>query len=320
MLLLLFACTEPLDDRTPIVDEPRVLAVAVTPPEAAEGDTVAFEALYADATGALAKAPIDWSFCTATKPLAELGPIAETCVDPASEDLAAIGTGIETSGTLPTNACSLFGPNPPPPEEGQPAGRPQDPDVTGGFYQPAVGFEDELLSTLVPVRVRCGIANVTQETYVAWNQRYHSNQNPDPAAITYEPVTVAAGETVTLTASWPECPDVSVCGDGVCSADEDLVACPDDCSEPHGCGGAETYVLYEDGELTTRREAISATWFATAGGFDAARVGRDGDDPATSVDNGWTAPTESGDVWIAVVLRDERGGVSVQDVVISVNP
>jgi hypothetical protein len=270
--------------------------------------------------GALAKAPVDWSFCTATKPLAELGPIAETCLDPVSEDLAAIGSGIEASGALPGNACSLFGPNPPPPEEGQPAGRPQDPDITGGFYQPAVGFEDEVLSTLVPVRIRCGIANVTQETYVEWNQRYHSNQNPDPAAIAIDPVTVAAGETVTFTASWPECPDVSVCGDGVCSADEDLVACPDDCSEPHGCGGAETYVVYEDGELTTRREAISATWFATAGSFDAARVGRDGEDRATSVDNGWTAPAESGDAWIAVVLRDERGGVSFQDVVISVNP
>lgn len=318
MLFFLFACTEPLEDRTPIVDEPRVLAVAVTPPEAGEGETVGFEALYADGTGALAKAPVDWSFCTATKPLAELGPIAETCLDPGSEDLAEIGSGIEASGALPANACSLFGPNPPPPEEGQPAGRPQDPDVTGGFYQPAVGFEEEILSTLVPVRIRCGIANVTQETYVEWNQRYHSNQNPDPAEI--EPVTVAAGETVTLTASWPECPEVSVCGDGVCSADEDLVACPDDCSEPHGCGGAETYVVYEDGELTTRREAISATWFATAGSFDAARVGRDGEDRATSVDNGWTAPAESGDAWIAVVLRDERGGVSFQEVVISVNP
>lgn len=295
MWSFLAACVDPLDDDTPYVDEPRVLAVRAEPPEADPGASVTFTALYADASGALADAPLDWAFCVDPKPLAELGPVSTLCLDPDSTTLAAIGSGITVTGTVPEDVCSRFGPNPPPPEEGQPAGRPADPDVTGGYYQPLLAFPAEGFPTLASERIRCGIANVAQETYIAWNQGYLSNVAPQVAELLVdgvaaardgdgEPATVAAGETVTLTASWQSC------------------------DAP--CAGAETYLLYDDAadELVERREAVSATWFATAGTFADARNGRSGDDEATSVENEWTAP-DGGQAWLAVVLRDERGGV-----------
>jgi hypothetical protein len=281
MLLYLVACASTLDDPTPYVDDPGVLAVRTDPAEVAAGEDVTFTALYADASGELDEAPLDWSFCTARRPLAELGPVAPTCLDAGSGDLLPIGSGLSVTGTVPDDACSLFGPNPPPAEDGETGGRPTDPDVTGGYYQPAVTF-DGGVATLAPVRVRCGLANVTQDTYVAWNQSYTSNVAP---TVTLDaPASAAPGEEITLTASWPEC------GEGACD-------------------GAETYVVYDSDtrELTTRREAISATWFATGGTFGVARNGRAGDAPETSIDNTWIAPEDPATVW--VVLRDERGGV-----------
>ena len=87
------------------------------------------------------------------------------------------------------------------------------------------------------------------------------------------------------------------------------------------CGGAEDYTLYDPElrELTTRREAISAAWFATTGTFAEARNGRDGDDTTLSVTNTWTAAETTGEVWLAVVLRDERGGVGWTDVRLAVD-
>lgn len=305
---LLVACAPILPDDTPLVDTPRVLAVRADPPEAEAGVEVALQALFADGTGELDAGDVTWSFCPDPKPLAELGPVSRTCLDPASPDLIPIGTGLDVTGAIPADACSLFGPNPPPPVPGQPNGRPADPDITGGFYQPALAFLDGT-PTLVPVRVRCGIANVAQETYVAWNQGYHSNENPEVLSLDL-PSTVGPGEGVTLAVSWPECPEAA-CGDGLCVGGEDIVGCAEDCTAPVGCGGAETYLVYEPGtkELLTRREAMSATWFTTGGTFDVARNGRTGDDAELSLENGWTAPDEPGEVWIAVVLRDERGGI-----------
>ncbi len=328
ILLFLAACTSPLSDPTSLVDTPRVLAVRADPPEAEAGGTVDFTALYADASGALSDAPLDWSFCTSPRPLAELGPVASSCLDAGSADLADIGTGLTVTATLPDDGCSRFGPSAPPAEEGETSGgRPTDPDVTGGYYQPAVTFLDGELSTLVAARLRCGLANVTQETYVAWNTRYHDNVNPEIAGLTLDagdgpvevpadgagtPPVVKAGAAVELGVGWAECPAEGECGDGVCSADEDLESCPDDCTTPVGCGGAESYVVWDAvaGELTTRREAISATWFTTGGDLALARAGRSGEESEASVADTWTAPDAAGEVWLGVVLRDERGGVT----------
>ena len=333
MLVGLAACAPVLEDNTPYVDEARVLAVRVEPAEVIAGAEARLVALYADASGDLSEGEVDWSFCTVPKPLAELGPIARTCLDPASDGLASIGTGVDVVGTVPIDVCSLFGPNPPPPLDGQPAGRPTDPDVTGGYYQPAVGFAGDADPTLVSVRVRCGLANVSQEAYIAWNQAYLSNENPrvaglvldrasGPVVVGEDPVDVAPGEQLALVVAWPECPEVGMCGDGVCSSDEDVQGCAEDCTTLVGCGGAEHYVVYDgaSGGLVPHREAISATWFITAGELVEARTGRASDDVVTTVDNTWTAPTEAGPVWGAVVLRDERGGVDFYRFRVNVTP
>ena len=340
-LLTLGGCTAALTDPTSLVGSARLLAVSLEPAEGAAGDAVALTALYADSGGAIAEAAVDWSFCTARKPLAELGPVAQSCLDPDSADLVAIGTGLEVDGTIPEDACSAFGPNPPASSDGSAGGRPVDPDITGGYYQPLVGFPESGDVTLAAARVRCGLANVTQETYAAWNASYHSNTSPIVAGVTGdagagatewvedgagEPTSVGVGARVTLTAAWPECPGVGggpeACGDGFCAADEDAVGCASDCEAPVACGGAETYTLYDAASKTlgTQREAMEATWFATAGSFTDARVGRAGDDEATAVEDVWLAPDTAQDVWLAVVLRDDRGGVAFQSYRVRVDP
>lgn len=54
--------------------------------------------------------------------------------------------------------------------------------------------------------------------------------------------------------------------------------------------------------------AMRVSWFATGGTFDADKTGRAEDDPATTSDNLWTAPSP-GVVHLWIVLRDSRGGV-----------
>jgi hypothetical protein len=95
--------------------------------------------------------------------------------------------------------------------------------------------------------------------------------------------------------------------------------CP---STPAACGGAETY-LYIDPtskQMATSRESIVASWYATAGAFDLDRAGRDGTDPTTTVNNGWTAPSTAGPVHLWVVLRDARGGVGWGSYTVTVSP
>jgi hypothetical protein len=287
LLAWIAGCAPVLPDPTSIVTTPRVVAVSTDPPEAAAGADFTLTALYADATGELATAPVDWSFCTVPRPLAELGPVNGDCLVPGDESLAPIATGASVAAVVPDDACSLFGPNPPPPIAGNPPGRPADPDVTGGFYQPIVGFDGDAV-TLAAERVRCGIANVSQETYIAWNTGYVDNANP---AFTAEvPATAAPGEAIDLSVDWGE--------------------------------SAESYLVYDpvSGELLTRREAISATWFATGGSFEELRNGRGSDDLETTVTNRWTAPDTAGEAWIWVVLRDERGGVAFTGFPVDVAP
>lgn len=327
-LFALSACAPVLDDLTPYVTTPRVLAVASSPAEAQEGDDVSLYALYADESGALTEASLDWSFCVERKPLAELGPVTPDCLTPGDSSLAPIGVGLSVTGGVPAEACGLFGPNPPPAQDGESAGRPADPDVTGGYYQPVVVFDEHegLDVSLGAVRLRCGLAGVTQATYVAWNQGYHSNTNPELASLSIvrgetltviprdgegEPPTLAPGEAVTLRLEWPECPLSPSCGDGVCSAGEDTLTCADDCETPVACGGAETYLVY-DAEaqlLVERREGVSASAFVTAGELSVPRGGRDGADAEVTVDLSFTAPETSGELWLGAVLRDDRGGV-----------
>lgn len=287
VLIVLSACVPTLTDEGATLGAPRLLAVSLDPAEGAEGDEGVLRALAAGAEGPVTP-EVDWAFCDARKPLAELGPVAAACLDPASDALTPLGRGAEVAYSVPDDACDRFGPNPPPASADAPAGRPVDPDVTGGYYQPLIGFGDDGSVTLTEARVRCGLANVSQETFITWNQAYRSNVAPVVTSLTAAGE-VRSGDDVTLEVQWD---------------------------------AAESYVVYdpEADALLDRRESISVSWYTTAGVIDTARNGRGPDDERTAITNQWTAPPGPGDVWLAAVVRDDRGGVGFGSLVVAVLP
>ncbi|HEX3594926.1 MAG TPA: hypothetical protein VHU80_07490, partial [Polyangiaceae bacterium] len=135
------ACIPTITDDLATIAKPRLLAVATTPAEAAPATSVALEALVAVPPDARSPA-VSWELCLDRKPLTELGAVSPACLDRGAD--AAIeqsaGQGQEVASAVPREACSLFGPNPPPPKPGETGGRPADPDPTGGYYQPVVAF------------------------------------------------------------------------------------------------------------------------------------------------------------------------------------
>lgn len=322
------ACKPNLDQTVSVVGDPVVLAVRSDPPEVAPTKTVELTALYVDRNGPIAAAPIDWAFCTARNPLANLGPVNPECLQGAGSWLRPIGTGIQVSGTLPDIACRQFGPDVPEPMPGQPQGRPVDPDPTGGYYQPArlvVPTDGGASVGIAETRLACTSGVATGTVGVEYNRRYHANVNPAVASVAVVEDASAgaswssdggatnptkAGAHVLLRVGWARCPATDTCGDGICGPDESAKDCPADCTTPVGCTGAERYAGFDVPSQTVvdRREAIAVAWFATQGTFDADRTGRDSNDPTPTSDNGWTAPAQPGTAHLWVVLRDDRGG------------
>lgn len=279
-LLTLASCVPDLDQRTSIVDRPIVLAVVAEPAEAAPGASVAYHALVATPDGEASAPALAWAYCTQPKPPTEDDAVAAACVD--DPGIAIAGTGADATGTIPAKACQLFGPNPP--GDGF---RPRDPDPTGGFYQPVRVRGDALLSFGLD-RIACDLANAPPDVVAAYRARYHANRNPPPPALD-APATVAPGQAITLHAGWP-------------------------------ADAAEPYVSYDLATvaLVDRREAMRVSFYATAGRFDTDAAGVAEDDPATAVDDAWTAPAAPATVTLWAVLRDSRGGVSITRTTIDV--
>jgi hypothetical protein len=297
------SCRPDLEARVSLLESPRVLAVSAEPPEAPPGSRVTFRALIADRGGEIAQAPIRWSFCTDPKPLAELGPVSPRCVTSSADPavLASIDVGTAVTGTMPVDACRRFGPDVPPSVPGEPAGRPVDPDVTGGFFQPVRLVVPVPTTDLIAVertRVTCGLGASTQDQLVEFRRRYRANVNPAIASLERvrgtsrdvlradvggPPNVVAANERLVLRASWVPC-----------TAPE--------------CAGREPYVVFDRGTLVDTVETMRVSWFANGGVFDDDRTGSREEQPDTS-DNTWTSPAEPGLTYLFVVLRDDRGGV-----------
>ena len=348
LLASVTGCVPTFDDNLSLVREPIVLAVQSEPAEAAPGETVRLTVLTASGDPDDSPPQTTWGLCVARKPLTELGPVNPVCVqspNQAPNAIVPLGNGSSVSATLPapgqpgllgTSACQLFGPSLPEAMNGEPAGRPVDPDPTGGFYQPVgVTLLDSGVTSLGAVRIFCPPSGLDQEQAGAYKANYRNNQNPSIDALEYfddsalpQPVpagpaalVVAPRQKLRFRASWATCPTSVVCGDGVCSAQEDKNNCAVDCAVPKGCTGAEVYAWFnpDSGLLNTRHESIRVSWFATAGRFDNAVTGREESEFASnSTDDSWTAPEAVGNVRVWLVIRDARGGQSFQSFLVSV--
>jgi len=332
---VLSACVPEFEDDVSEVREFRVLAVRSDPAELAPGGDVQLSVLWATPEGELvASEDVAWGLCTERKELTEPGPVAPSCVlefgDPESEAIEYVGSGDTVQTSLPSDGCRQFGPLAPPPEEGSTVpGRPVDPDLTGGFYQPVlVGIEE---ATLGGVRISCGTPWLPRDELIVFNQGYRPNEHPAVALLErengddFEPIDPAdtlvvpsAGE-LRLRASWVGCPREAECGDGLCTMGENGTSCAEDCrTDPVGCTGAEDYLLadLETRTAVPRREALSVAWFGNGGRFEISVT--DDAEGTDSTENVWTAPDEPGVFGLWLVLRDDRGGVSWQALSIEV--
>jgi len=323
------ACVPEFDTDLSQLTEPRLLAISSTPAETQAQKPVTLTALVAVPEGQKAPA-LDWSMCLARKPLTELGPVNPLCLagDDGSGAVLDLGHGLGAGATLDKDVCKLFGPLRPSPKAGEGAGRPADPDVTGGFYQPFVARLGRAAS-LGSVRLDCDLANVDRDQALAYRQQYRVNENPrlnsvarladqDVKLLPSEdepPLQIHTGDQLRLRAGWDECSSESRCGDGLCTAFEDQTSCPGDCSGTlHGCTGAEPYVWYdrEREHVEPRREGISVAWYASRGHFENEQTGLDEAEVQTQSfsDNTYIPGSQPGPATLWLVVRDTRGGQS----------
>jgi len=333
----LCGCVPDLDSDESTITTPRVIAIQAEPAEVRGNQEVTYRALVVDAKGVTGAGSLTWFYCRAPKPLAELGPINQDCLRGSSGQLAKIDSGAKVQGTMPTDACSLFGPNPPPPVGDEPAGRPADPDQTGGYKIPIMlsfnlGGEQDIL--LYEQRVACSVAGVTPEVSIEFNERYKNNANPVIARVSVKRATrdeqvlandeileVEPGEKVALSVEWPSCPAKDACGDEICGPDETATECAQDCTTPLGCGGQERYLWFDTHrrELVVRRESMRLAWYGTSGAYKDERTGVSEDEAGKRSENGWTAPLRRGEETLWVVLRDARGGVGFREIRVRVH-
>jgi len=323
------SCIPKVEDDISTVNRPRLLAVKSTPAEAAPGGSVALEALVAAPDG-VEVPTVAWYGCRERKALTELGPVNPLCLDPGVDTEASpfLGTGEGVGFRVFDDACQLFGPTLPPPVDGQPSGRPADPDPTGGYYQPYVASLEGEGTSLGSLRLTCGPpAGTPRDQLILYNEQYAPNGNPAMASLLIvgasqdtvvpsegapaDTISVKPGQHLTLRAAWAPCPRTPVCGDGLCTLTETSDNCAMDCLSPQRCTGAESYVaINESKQVTARRESIIVSWYSTQGLFDNRRTGvseTDPDEPWT--ENGWLAPDAEGVVNLWLALRDDRGGV-----------
>lgn len=278
-LLALGACRPDLGDRESLITGPRVLAVRGEPAEARPGEVVAYDLLVVSPQGTLAEPAARWAYCAAAKPLADNNSVSAECLHEAAVRPLP-GPAPAVTAALPDDACELFGPDVPPGDV-----RPRDADVTGGYYQP-IRVRTEGQTAFGMERISCNLANAPIDAVKDHAKRYTANENPTIVRLSARAGHAAlgldaipAGAAVTFELEW-------------------------------AAGDAETYPVFDRAAqaLATRREALRASWFATAGQLDDDRTGRDEDDMAGETENGWTAPDEPGPVHLWVVLRDSRGG------------
>ncbi|HEY3820002.1 MAG TPA: hypothetical protein VGL81_22710 [Polyangiaceae bacterium] len=273
-------CVPSLGPGDSLITTTRILAVRADPAEAAPGAMVTFTSFVASPGGTVTDAAIDWSFCTAPKPLTEDNVVSNACLD--SSSLVAAGAGPTTMAATPGNGCSIFGP-----DVGSAGLRPRDPDGTGGYYQPLRADLTGTGSVFELARIHCDLAAADATAAAAFAAAYTLNLNPQLLPLTASLggastalTGIPAGAHVTLEASWPD-------------------------------ASAETFAYFDPvaQAVTSQRESMQVAWYSSGGALDTESTGRASDDTATTSDDGWTAPSTGGTVHVWIVLRDSRGGV-----------
>jgi hypothetical protein len=258
--------------------------VRVEPPETKPGEGAQYTLLVASPAGAVAAPAASYAFCATAKLLSENGAVTAACAS--GESVRPVAD--PASAVTPPDACAIFGP-----EIASADLRPRDPDPTGGYYQPLrVAVRGPDAGPLVAfgfVRLSCDLKSAPIEAAREFAERYRPNRNPTLSPLDPPLSAVDRGARVVLRAAWP----------------------PE---------SAEAYVAFDPASqsVAPRREAMRVSWFSTGGSFESDRTGRAEDDPASFTENAWTAPDVPGAVHLWRVLRDSRGGVAFDEVVVEV--
>jgi len=301
----LAACKPGVGQPPYLVTDYALLAVRGAPAEAKPSTSVTYSFLLASPSGTVVDAEAEWDICQTPKPPSESNAVASACT---SAPDAGVGTAGQTfTANVPATACQLFGPIAPPPVAGQPPVRPRDPDGTGGYYLPVQLWLPSLptgaLSGFALERIGCNLANAPTEAIQEYNSTYQPNLDPAIAgtevvdaaggrlSLDAGPQPVAAGSSVTIEATFAD-------------------------------GTAETFPVFDpvSEKLVDQQEALSLSWFVTAGTFENDRTGVAADEVATTNDNLWTAPDTPGMVYLWLVLRDSRGGTDFKSYQLQVTP
>jgi hypothetical protein len=305
-LLLAVGACKPAVGRAPsLVVGPEILAIKGDPAEVSPDASVSYRFLMASPSGTVTDAQGAWDVCLQPKPPSESNSVASACVAaPSGADVGATFTA-----PVPSDACSLFGPNAPAAKQGQPPLRPRDPDITGGYYVPVRLLADNgaggTLMAFDFERVFCGVGSAPLTAIQDYNTRYKKNTNPTVQGLAViasdgtgtrtdilaGPATVASGSAVALVAS-------------------------------ASAGSAETFPVYDSVAqvLNDQVEILSLSWFASDGKFKYDR--NDADSTSLEASNTWTAPqvAASEDIPLWVVMRDSRGGVDFVSTTLTVVP
>ncbi|HVZ71333.1 MAG TPA: hypothetical protein VHJ20_03075 [Polyangia bacterium] len=318
-LVLAAACKPDLGAPVSVVEgtDPRILAVRGVPAEAPAGTPVTYDILAANVDGRIANPAVAWAECNQRKPPADGNAVGAACLD---ETLVPVDmTGPTYMAPILSDACKLFGPQPSV-DKNNVAIRPSDPDVTGGFYAPiraelTVGGATSIAFALE--RITCTLANVPADAAAQFNMLVTPNQNPILTSLTLDPDGSPSALYVRDpkgAAPPPPTTPVTWVGSG---ATFDLeMAWSADSPESFPVWNVQTLTL------DMHREAMSASWYVTAGEFQHDRTGRAETETDLTTRNQWTAPvvTASTNVHLWIVLRDSRGGIDFAETTIEVRP
>jgi hypothetical protein len=278
----LLDCQTRFDRPASLVDQIRVLAIVLDPPETVPTGRVRAEVLVTGPNGRVTEPAPNWSLCVRGPELAAYNSVADACALPSEGALEYLGVGFALDLVVPSSACSSFGSETPPSGRDGRLIRPVDPDATGGYFQP-VRIDVGAAVAFGGPRLSCALPRASADVVRTFRERYLPNRNPVMLPLELPP-TAPRGSRLTVVVRVAE-------------------------------GSRERYVVYDPrtGTLADRTEVIDARFFTTAGSFSSDATSGDGElvDELTLPD----AP-ERVSVW--VVVRDERGGAAFREAVVDV--